>query len=93
MESSTPTGLSTGVAKIGAAVDVHQPYVMTCFDCRADDGNGQRAFSTNDDRDLTGSHDGRDLASGITQYLKRPNQVVRRRCWGCGLHRTTGRSP
>jgi hypothetical protein len=64
-------------AKIGAAVEVHQPDLMTCFDCRADDGDGQRAFSTDDKRDLTGSEDGRDVASGITQYVKRPSQVMR----------------
>ena len=29
-----------------------------------------------DDRDLTSREDGRDLDSGITQYLKRPNQVM-----------------
>lgn len=63
-------------AKIGAAVEVHQANLITCFDCRADDGDGQRAFSTDDERDLTGSEDGRDLASSITQYFKCASQVV-----------------
>jgi hypothetical protein len=72
----TPPDCRRG-AKIRAAVEVHQPYLIICFDCRADNGDGQRAFSTDDERDLTSSEDGRDLASGITQYLKRPSQVVR----------------
>jgi hypothetical protein len=59
-------------ATTGPAVEVHQPYL----NCRADGGDGQRAFATDDERDLTGSEDGRDLASSITQYLKRPSQVV-----------------
>jgi hypothetical protein len=76
MESNTPTGLSTGW-KIVTAVEVHQPHLITCFECRTDNGDGQRAFPTNDERDLTGSENGRDLASGITQYFKRPSQIVR----------------
>ncbi len=72
-----PDRIIDGGAKIGAAVEVHQPYLITCFDCRADDGDGQGAFPTDDERDLTGSEDGRDLVSGITQYFKRPSQVMR----------------
>ena len=72
-----PDRIIDGGAKIGAAVEVHQPYLMTCFDCRADDGDGQRAFPTDDERDLISSEDGRDLVSGITQYFKRPSQVMR----------------
>jgi hypothetical protein len=64
-------------ANIGSAVEVHEPYLITCFGCRADDGDGQRAFSTDDERDLTGSEDGGDVASSITQYFKRPSQIVR----------------
>jgi hypothetical protein len=64
-------------AKIGAAVEVHQPNLIACFDRRADDGDGQRAFPTDDERDLTSSEDGRDLASGIAQYFKRPSQFMR----------------
>jgi hypothetical protein len=72
-----PDRIVHGGAKIGSAVELHQPYLITCFDCRADDGDGQRAFSPDDERDLTGSENGGDLALGITQYFKRPSQIVR----------------
>jgi len=68
-----PDRIIDGSAQIGAAVEVHQPYLMTGFDCRADDSDGQRAFPTDHERDLTSSEDGRDLVSGITQYFKRPS--------------------
>ena len=72
-----PGRIVDGGAKVGPAVEVHQRYLVTCFYCRADDGDGQRALSTDDDRDLTGSENGGDLASSIAQYLKRPSQIVR----------------
>jgi hypothetical protein len=66
-----------GRSKIGAAVNVDQRGVQPAVKRCAGDGEGEPAFTTDQQRCLTGRKDAACVLSGVAPGVQHPAQVVR----------------